>query len=120
MTLRKIISKERWENINTFHSIKPSEEQFYTVMNLCVPRYQVLLTSAHQYLEALKKHVTVHKDISTAVFYLGNKIYGNEYTTVVNDMDWLPCLGYLSNNFCFYYVGSLIMNHKYIGNEDAG
>ena len=62
----------------------------------------------------------MHKYISTAVFYLGGKIYRNEYTTVVNDMDCLPCRGELSNHFCFYYIGSLIMNHKYIGNEDAG
>ena len=34
-------------------------------------------------------------------------------------MDWLPCLGELYNHFCFDYVGSLIINHKYIGNEDA-
>ena len=66
------------------------------------------------YLEALKKHVTVHKDIPTAVFNLGDKIYRNEYITVLNDMDWISCLGELSNNLCFYYVGSLIMNPKYI------
>ena len=83
-------------------------------MNLCVPHYQVPRTSAHQYLEALKKHVTVHKYISTAVFNFGDRIYRNEYITVVNNMDWLPYLGELSNNFCFGYVGSLIMNHKYI------
>ena len=41
-------------NIKTFHLIKPSEEQFYIAMNLCVPHYQVPPTSAHQYLEALK------------------------------------------------------------------
>ena len=46
-TPRKIISKERWENIKTFHPIKPSEEQFYIVVNLCVPRYQVSATSAN-------------------------------------------------------------------------
>ena len=34
-------------------------------------------------------------------------------------MDWLPCLGELSNNFCFDYIGSFIMNQKYIVNEDA-
>ena len=45
-------------------------------MNLCVPNYQVPPTSANQYLEALKKHVIVHKDISTAVFYLGGKSIG--------------------------------------------
>ena len=61
-------------------------------MNLCVPHYQVPPTSAHQCLETLKKYVTVHKDISTAVFTLGDKIYRNWYLTVVNDMDWLPCL----------------------------
>ena len=60
----------------------------------------------------------MHKDIYTAVFYLGNKIYRNEYINVVNDMVWLPCLRELSNHFCFYYVGVLIMNHKYILNED--
>ena len=38
----------------------------------------------------------------------------------VHDMDWLPCLGEFSNHFCFYYVGSLIMNHKYIGNDFFG
>ena len=43
-------------------------------MNLCVPNYQVTPTSAHQYIESIKKHVTVHKDISTALFYLGDKI----------------------------------------------
>ena len=42
-------------------------------MNLCVPHYQVPPTSANQYFEALKNHVTVHEDISTAVFYLGGK-----------------------------------------------
>ena len=89
-------------------------------MNLCVPHYIVPPTSTHSHLEALKKHVTVHKYISTAVFYLGDKIYSNEYTTVVNDMCWIPCLGEIYNSFCFYYVGSLIMNHKYIENEDAG
>ena len=91
-TPRKIIPKERWKNIKAFHFIKPSEEQFYIAMNLCVPHYQVPSTSAHQYLEALKKHVTMHKYISTAVFYLGDKIYRNEYITVVNGMDWIPCL----------------------------
>ena len=45
-------------------------------MNLCVPRYKVPPTSVHQYLEDLKKHVTVNKDISTAVFYLGGKSIG--------------------------------------------
>ena len=35
-------------------------------------------------------------------------------------MDWLPYLGEISNHFCFDYVGSLIMSHKDIGNEDAG
>ena len=67
-----------------------------------------------------KNHVTVHKDISTAVFNLGDKIYRYYYITVFNDMDWLPYLRELSNHFCFDYFGSLIMNHKYIGNEDAG
>ena len=62
----------------------------------------------------------MHKDISTSVFYLGDKIYRNEYITVVNEMDWLPCLQELSNNLCFDYIGSLIMNNKDIGNEDAG
>ena len=89
-------------------------------MNWCVPHYQVPPTSAHQYLETLKKHVTVHTDIYTAVFYFGVKIYRNEYITVLNDMDWLPCLGEISNHLCFDYVGSLIMDHKYIGNEDSG
>ena len=69
-------------------------------MNLCVPHYQVPPTSAHQYLEALKNHVAMNKDISTAVFYLGDKIYRNWYITIVNDMDCLPCLGELSNCFC--------------------
>ena len=87
-------------------------------MNLCVPQYQVPPTSANQYLEALKYHITVHKYISTAVFYLGDKIYRNEYLTVVNYMDWLPFLQELSNHFCSDHVGSLIMNHKDIGNED--
>ena len=80
------------KKINTFHLINPSEEQFYIAMNLCVPNYQVPPISAHQYLEALKKHVTVHKNISTAVFYLGDKIYRNEYITVVNDMKGYPVL----------------------------
>ena len=35
-------------------------------------------------------------------------------------MDWLPFLVEISNRLCFDYVGSLIMNHKYIGNEDYG
>ena len=35
-------------------------------------------------------------------------------------MDWLPCLGELYNHFCFGCVESLIMNHTYIGNDDAG
>ena len=85
-------------------------------MHFCVPHYQVPPTSAHQYLEALKKHVTVHKYISTAVFYLGDKIYRNEYIPVLNDMDCLPCLGELYNHFYFDYVGSLIMHRKGIGN----
>ena len=34
-------------------------------------QYKVLPISVHQYLEALKKHVTVHKYISTAVFIQG-------------------------------------------------
>ena len=38
----------------------------------------------------------------------------------VNDMDWLTCLGEFSNHICFNYVGSLIMNHKYIGNYFFG
>ena len=62
----------------------------------------------------------MHKDISTEVFYLGDKIYRYEYTTVVNYMDWLPCLRELSNHFCFYYIESLIINHNYIVNEDVG
>ena len=82
--------------------------------------YQVSPTSAHQYLEALKKHVNVHKDISAAVFYLGDKIYSNDYVTVVNDMYCIPCLGELSNRLCFDNVGSIIMNHNYIGNEYDG
>ena len=48
------------------------------------------------------------------------RFYNNDYITVVNDMDWIPCRGELSNNFCFCYVGSHTMNHKYIGNEDPG
>ena len=102
-TPRKIISKERWENIKTFHLINPPEEQFSIAMNLCVTHYQVPPTSAHQYLEALKNYVTVNKDISTADFYLGGKIY--YYITIVNDMYWLPCLGKLYDHFCFDYVG---------------
>ena len=74
-------------------------------MTLCVPHYQVTSTSAHQYLEYLKNHVSAHKDISTAIFYLGDKIYRNEYITVVNEMDWLTFLGELSNHLCFDYVG---------------
>ena len=35
-------------------------------------------------------------------------------------MEWLPCLGEFSNHFCFDYVGPLIMNHKYIGNDFFG
>ena len=35
-------------------------------------------------------------------------------------MDWLPCLGEFSNRICFYYVGSLIINHKYIGIDFFG
>ena len=65
-------------------------------------------------------YVIVHKDISTAVFYLGDKIYRNEYFIVVYDMDWLPCIAELSNHLFFDYVGSLIINHKYIVNEAAG
>ena len=34
-------------------------------------------------------------------------------------MDWIPCLGGISNHFCFDYVVSLIINHKYVVNEDA-
>ena len=64
-------------NIKTFHLIKPPEEQFYIAMNLCVPNYQVPPESPHQFLEALKNHVTVNKDISKEVFYLGDKIYRN-------------------------------------------
>ena len=71
-------------------------------MNLCVPHYQVPPISSHQYPEALKKHVTVNKDISTEVFYSRDKLYRNEYITVVNVMDWLPCLVELSNHLCFY------------------
>ena len=82
--------------------------------------YQVTPTSAHQYLEALKNHITVNTDISTAVLNLRDKIYRNEYINVVNNMDWLPCIGELSNNFCFDYVLSLIMNHNCIVNEDSG
>ena len=89
-------------------------------MNLCVPHYQVPPTSAHQYLEDLKNHVTVHKDISTAVFNLGDTIFRNEYITVVNDMYWLPCLGELYIHLCYDYVVSIIINHMYIGNEYAG
>ena len=39
-TPRKIISKKIWENIKKLNIIKPSEEQFYIAMNLCVPHYQ--------------------------------------------------------------------------------
>ena len=70
-TPRKIIAKEIWENIKTFHFINPSKEHLYIAMNLCVNHYQVPPTSAHQYLEALKKYVTVHKYISTVVFFRG-------------------------------------------------
>ena len=35
-------------------------------------------------------------------------------------MDWLPCLGEFSNHFFFDYVGSIITNHKYIGNKFFG
>ena len=42
-------------------------------MKLCVPHYQVTHKSAHQYLEDLKKRITVNKGISAAVFYLGGK-----------------------------------------------
>ena len=73
-------------------------------MNFCVPRFQVPPTSVHQYLEALKKHVTVNKDISTAVFYLGGKIYRNRYITVVNGMYLIPFIGELSNHLCFDHV----------------
>ena len=38
----------------------------------------------------------------------------------VNDMDWLPCIGELSNHLCFYFVGSIIINHKCIGNDFFG
>ena len=74
-------------NIKILNIINPSEEQFYIAMNLCVPHDQVPPTSAHEYPEALKKHVAVHKYISTSYFYLGDKIYRNEYIIVVNDMD---------------------------------
>ena len=73
-------------------------------MNLCVSHYHVPPTSAYQYLEAVKKYVTVIKDISTPVFYLKSKIYRNELVTVVNDMSFIPCLGELSNHLCFDYV----------------
>ena len=43
------------EKIKIFHIIKPSEEKFYIVMNLCVHHYKVSPTSSHQHLEALKK-----------------------------------------------------------------
>ena len=68
-TPRKIISKEIWKKIKTFHLINTSEEQLYIAINLCVSNNQVTPTSAHQYLEAIKKNLTVHKYISTAVFY---------------------------------------------------
>ena len=35
------------------------------VLNSCIFHYQVSLTSSHQYVEALKNHLTVHEDIST-------------------------------------------------------
>ena len=54
-------------------------------MNLCVTRYQVPPTIAHQYLEALKNDVNMHTDIYIAVFYLGDKIYSNEYITATPD-----------------------------------
>ena len=56
-------------------------------MNLFVPNYQVPSKNAHQYLESLKNHINLHKDISTDFFNLWYKIYRNEYITVVNDMD---------------------------------
>ena len=112
--------KIKMGKIKTLHIILSLEQHFYIAINLCVPNYQVPPTTAYKYLEALQIHVTVQKDISITVFNLEDKIYRNEYITFVNDMDWLPCLGELSNHFYFDYVGSLIMNHKYIGNEDAG
>ena len=42
-------------------------------MNLRVSSYQFPPISAHQYLEDLKKRITVNKGISAAVFYLGGK-----------------------------------------------
>ena len=36
------------KKIKKLHLIKPSEEQFYIAMNLCVTHYQVPPTSAHQ------------------------------------------------------------------------
>ena len=92
-TTIKIISKERQVNINTLYIIDPSEENFYIKIKLCVPNYQVPPISLHQQIKALKKHVTMHKYIYTEVFYLGYKVYRNEYITVVNYMDWLPFLG---------------------------
>ena len=38
--------------------------------------YQVPPTSTHQYPEALKNHVTVHKDMYTVVFYSEDKSIG--------------------------------------------
>ena len=59
-------------------------------MNLYVPHHQVTTTSSHQYLEALKKHVTVHIDISTSVFNLGYKNIGMSISLL--SMKWI---GYL-------------------------
>ena len=68
ITLRRILSKEIWKHIKTFHIIKPPAEPFYIAMILCVTHYKVPPTSAQLYHEALKNHLTVHRDISTAVF----------------------------------------------------
>ena len=61
------------------------------------------------------------KKIITLFTVVGICFFGIEVSLhTVNEMDWLPCLGEFSNNICFYYVGSLIMNYKYIGNDVFG
>ena len=85
-TPRKRIAKERWEIIKIFPLIKPSEEQLYIAMNLCVPHYQVPLPKTTHYCHFYEVLIsTLFTEVGRIFLNLGFTAFSQLFVRFISD-----------------------------------
>jgi len=120
-TVRRRVSLKRWEYIKTWHILEPNSVQFYCCLDLYAPHYQVHITGASDYVQALITF-TKRKGHANAiqVYLKSTPLYRNNYLCVANDMAVTTTLTTLSEYFDFNTVTCLIEHYKEQNSSDAG